>query len=87
MNASERDREWKDTENKGVAEQPQGEGRLGRRYLVGDGTDFNGDVLLPGFSQDCRVLAQSKPMADPGRDSVSQHPEDFCLREFPQIWE
>lgn len=36
-------------------------------YLVGDGTDFYGDVLLPGVGPDCWVFGQSKSMANPGR--------------------
>ena len=59
-----REREWRDTR---AFWSDHREGGWGSRYLVGDGTDFDGDVLLPGFSQDRRVLAQSKSMANPGR--------------------
>ena len=73
-----RERERKDTESWSNHR----EGGWGGRYLVRDGTDFDGDVLLPGFSQDRRVLAQSKPMADPGRVQITAS-RRFLSTEVP----
>ena len=78
-----REREWKDTESWSN----HSEGGGGGQYLVRDGTNFDGDVLLPGFSQDRWVLAQSKPMADPGRVQYHSIQKISVYGSSLQIWE